>query len=426
MQKKRKELLMDNKEFNRRYKLGNLTAVDFQKIDIEQNKISELIGKPKKNSIEILKRFFKNPFYSAMFFLLLIILAFVIIAPLVSTFSATEKIIANSSEFFTNGLPPASNPMIVDRQISTTNLTSINRLYELYNQYYNFPLPESRSGDVIGETLATYNAYDVLRLQLLSNAVETFTLANSNTAPNAEQFNNILQTVNAYNLNSILGTNKDGLDVWTRTWIAAGQSLGVAFLVSTVTTMIGVFVGIYLGFHVGKWIDTIFLRTVEIFQLLPQIVFFIILVSLLGTNIWSLTLSLILINWADPISGARFWTIIMKDREFVVAAQAAGASKMRLIIFHILPSILGKLFNSYVLRIPSAIFLISSLAFLGFLNDPTDPNLGNVLSRAINDYSNNIWVLVFPGLILLSVTISLQFVAIGLHDALDPRLERSK
>ncbi|WAM00983.1 ABC transporter permease subunit [Mycoplasmopsis felis] len=93
---------------------------------------------------------------------------------------------------------------------------------------------------------------------------------------------------------------------------------------------------------------------------------------------------------------------------------------------HALPGIIGKIATSYVSSIPSIILSISSLAFLGFFKTNKDINLGQIISAASSEAGSNFWILLLPSLILLSISVSLHFIALGVHDALDPKVIKTK
>lgn len=389
-----------------------MTNNDFQFAKQEKRNISEIVGKPKNSFVEILRRFSSNKFYVVFLvvFILLIILAFIFST--ITKYDPDLPVAVGVNNRFYANLPPSSNPVIKERIITVEFYKSIQELLDrqkagaFSDLNFEFEIVEQKLA--FGQYTVNYNAW-----HLLTAAVRQ---------TNADE--------NIPVLTSYLGTTSNGFDIWSRGWYSILYSLQISFLTATIQTVIGTAIGVYLGFHVGKWIDTIFLRLIEIFELLPQIVFFLLFISFFktesGVSIFGLIFSIIVVGWSNPVWEARLFTLIVKDQEFVVAAEAIGASKMRRLVFHILPTIIGKLVNSYVLRIPRIIFLISVIAFLGFLPDQSNPNLGNVLQQATSDYSANIWNLLFPASLLLILTISLQFVAIGLHDALDPRLGRHK
>lgn len=112
--------------------------------------------------------------------------------------------------------------------------------------------------------------------------------------------------------------------------------------------------------------------------------------------------------------------VMYKDREFVHSARVVGASKFRQAFYHCLPAVLGKIVYSQMTRISAVIFSVSSLAFLGLIQTNDTYNLGIIVSNARSDFRFNHWVLTFPVFILVTTSLSLKFVSLGLHDALEP------
>lgn len=382
---------MNHKKFNEKYKL----KVDLNAFKFSTNSNSvgllQLVGKPKKNIFEITKRFFTNTYSVIALVVFLVVLMMAIIIPFTSPYLGDVPI-TNQNAIFNGGLPSSSEP--IKTQIFTNSQRQLFQdIQTQLGDGKTFIISENLLG--FNQWEITYNAYDLLSF-----------------------------TNNGQTFNSILGTTSNGFDIWTRSWAATIQSLALAVLVAIINTLIGVSLGIYLGFNFGKPIDTFFERVLEIINSLPNLIWILILVSVIGTEFWQLVFVLVLIGWSGPVSEARRFAIIIKDSDFIIAAEAIGASKKRRIFVHLLPHVIGRLAISFVQRIPSIIFLVSSLSFLGFLTNPANLNLGNVLVQSLGEFSNNPWTLLLPSIILLVLTLSLQFIALGVHDAIDPQLRK--
>ncbi|WAM01876.1 ABC transporter permease subunit [Mycoplasmopsis felis] len=168
------------------------------------------------------------------------------------------------------------------------------------------------------------------------------------------------------------------------------------------------------------------MRLIDIFSAPPTLVWLLLFVSLFGTTDTTLAFSMIFVGWVGFVARTRLFIITVKDSEFITASKSVGASKARLIYKHALPGIIGKIATSYVSSIPSIILSISSLAFLGFFKTNKDINLGQIISAASSEAGSNFWILLLPSLILLSISVSLHFIALGVHDALDPKVIKTK
>lgn len=370
----------------------------FKFIDAEDFSKSQttLAGKPRLLIVDIIKRFVKN--YIALFSLILILgisLACVII-PAVSPFSATNQITNGANLTWLTELPPSYDPIVTE----TLTQEKWDVLNKVVQDNPSVDILKSDPVQINGSWLVSYDKYLFLNVY-----------------------------TGGANVSSLLGTNAQGIDIWTRTWTAARDSITLSFLVATTDTVIGVIVGCILGFYAGSWIDTIFSRVIDIIYNIPTLIWFLMLMTIVGKaniNYYILYLILISIGWVYMVNITRMWMITVKDQEFILAAKAVGCSTQRQIFIHGLPMIIGKLATNYVRRIVVVIVAISSLVFLGFLDSSSDPNLGTLLKEAIPLLDVNYWGLLLPSLILLFFSLSAQFVANGLHDALDPKVGRGR
>ncbi len=361
----------------------------FRYVELERSSgISSLSGKQKRISADIAGRFFKNYFALLSLVVFLSILFISIIAPAISQFGSNSPVLSISDQFTTN-LPPSYSP-IVTEVLTKTQLDHIESIMGI--------ISDKKELTPNGDWLVTYNKYDLID-----------------------------KTVGSVGFSTILGTTQAGFDIWTRTWTATRDSLLLAILVAFTETFIGILIGAYLGFHAGTWIDTVFTRIIDIIKNVPSIIWFLLLVSLFkNLNFGALFFSLVFVGWTAPVYQTRLWMITVKDQEYILASKSIGASTNRQIFVHALPAIIGKLATSLVQRIVIVIFFISSLSFLGFIPYGGTPNLGTILNEARSQVENNIWILLLPSLILLFISLSTQFIANGLHDALDPKIARGK
>lgn len=359
----------------------------FRFVELERSSgINSLSGKQKRMSVDVATRFFKNYFASISLIVFLTILIISIIVPFVSQFGSNKPILNLTPEFISN-LPPSYAPIV-------TEILTVSQLENVIKILGNDAVT-TRELTPGGDWLVTYDKYN-----LINKTLGEFS-----------------------NFSTILGTTQEGFDIWTRTWSATRDSLLLSILVALTETTIGIFVGAYIGFHAGTWIDNILTRLIDIVKNIPSIIWFLLLISLFNDlNFGTLFLSLILIGWTAPVYQTRLWMITIKDQEYILASKSIGASTNRQIFIHALPAIIGKLATAFVWRIIIVIFFVSSLAFLGFIPYGGEPNLGTILNEARSQVENNIWILLLPSLILLLTSLSTQFIANGLHDALDPKI----
>lgn len=355
-----------------------------------------LVGKPRNLIIDIIKRFCKNYIALASLILIIIISLLCVIFPITSPFSATDPI-SNVNINWLTQLPPSYNPIVTE----SLDLQKWETLQSVITQNPEANILISGPIEINNSFLVTYNKYLFISIYSGTNQ----------------------------NINSLLGTNMQGVDIWTRTWTASRDSITLAFLVATTDALIGITVGCILGFYAGTWIDTVLSRIIDIIINIPTLVWFLMLMTIIGkgnVNPFSLYFILISIGWVYMVNTTRLWMITIKDQEFILAAKAIGCSTKRQIFIHGLPMIIGKISTNYVRRIVIVILSISSLVFLGFLDSSDNPNLGTLLKESIPILDINFWGLLLPSIILLFFSLSAQFIANGLHDALDPKVERGK
>lgn len=374
-------------------KNDNETLFNF--VDINSSKkIVSLTGSPKKAWKDIIVRFSKNWLALGSLFIILFIVAMSIFAPIASPYSAIDPASGVSIDVIKN-MPPSYAPNVTEI-VSQDWINSYNKLSPI---------------DIVGETLGndqfivTYDKYHYYSM-IVSTA--------------SSSVEGVPKT-----LNTILGTNLSGIDIWTRTWVASRDSFSLALLVTITESIIGITIGAILGFYAGTWIDTIFTRIVDIIRNIPQLIWFLLIITLLPEiNMFFIFLTLISIGWVIPVYQTRLWMITVKDHEYILAAKSIGASKKRQIFLHALPAIIGKLSTNIVRRIVVVILSLSSLTFLGFLPITGSPNFGTLLQEARAQFGINFWILLLPSMILLMFSLSSQFVANGLHDALDPQINK--
>ncbi|VEU76973.1 ABC transporter permease [Mycoplasmopsis columbina] len=412
-------------EFNQKYKLNQDLALKVKLAQSDAQKSSSIAGKPKKLGVEIVKRFFTNPavIISVIVFFTIIIMSLII--PATSSFSPNKEV---SSLAYTSDLPPYNAPIAEriadpngDFTATYNKITNFLQNYEhkdLVNNIKSFNLHRELLGN---QYHYTYNAYDFFRLNHL------ITLLNQKEEAGVAITQSLVNELWAStDLNTLLGTTSVKYDVWTRTWYATWRAIKISLIIAIIQAIIGISLGALLGFKAGSLLDTIVMRLIDIFESAPTLIWILIFVSVFGTSEITLIVVLSLVGWPGFVGTARVYVITVKNEEFINASKAVGASTTRQVFVHALPAVIGKLAYSFVRSIPGIILWISSLAFFGFFRETNDVNLGQLLISANAEYGANIWIILLPALILLSISLSLSFIALGLHDALDPRVMAKK
>lgn len=230
------------------------------------------------------------------------------------------------------------------------------------------------------------------------------------------------------------GTDELGRDIFTRILYGGQVSLAVGIFSTLFSLSVGILVGALAGYY-GGWIDNILMRLTDTFLIMP-VVFVLILFSALlrelpgaaeyRNSVWIVIIAISAFAWMWPARIARGMFLVLREKEFVAASRALGASDARLIFLRILPNSLGPLLVSATLQMANAIITESGLSYLGFGVQAPTPSWGNILESAQIHVFRAPWLAVFPGLMIFVTVMAINFIGDGLRDAFDPYVVHEK
>jgi len=217
-----------------------------------------------------------------------------------------------------------------------------------------------------------------------------------------------------------LGTDDLGRDEATRVLTGGRVSLTVGVLATIVSILVGTLVGASAGYF-GGWLDSVLMRLTELVIAFPPLFVLILLAALVGTSFWTIVLVIGLLRWMSVARLVRVTFLQLRERDFVVAARALGASTGPIMWRHILPNALSPLIVSATLHVAGAILTESTLSFLGLGIQLPTPTWGNMLRAAQGNMTVAPWLAFFPGLFVFLSILSINYIGDGVRDAVDPR-----
>ena len=219
---------------------------------------------------------------------------------------------------------------------------------------------------------------------------------------------------------ALLGTDYLGRDVLTTLIYGGRATLLVGAVAALLSVTIGITLGAMAGYYGGR-VDAVLMRVTEFFQVLPALLFAMVVVTLFSPTLLTITLAIGVVSWTGTARLTRAEFLKYRNLEFVRAERAIGASHARIIWQVILPNALPPLIVSATLAIGAAILFEAGLAFLG-LGDPNQMSWGLMIGSSRQYVLTCWWAVAFPGAAIFVTVLAVSLIGDGLNDALNPKL----
>lgn len=237
---------------------------------------------------------------------------------------------------------------------------------------------------------------------------ETVVTSKKNLSPNSEFW---------------FGSDGMGRDLFTRVWIGARVSISIAIVATIIDIVIGCLYG-GIAAYTGGIVDEIMMRIVEVLNSIPSLILTLLILVVLGNGYYQLMIALCITAWTGTARMIRGQILQLRESEYVLAAEALGASPIRIIIKHLLPNTIGLIILDVASTIPSVIVYETTLSFLGLGLSIPAFSLGSLLSAGQQAMAFYPYQLLFPTIVLCLIILSFNILGDGLRDALDPKLRQ--
>lgn len=219
------------------------------------------------------------------------------------------------------------------------------------------------------------------------------------------------------------GTDALGRDIFVRCWAGAKVSLFIGLVSAVINVTIGIIYGGISG-YLGGYVDLIMMRIVEIIYSIPELLWVILLMVVMGTGLKTIIIAISISGWGGMARLVRGQVLQLKQMEFVLAAKTLGADTSRIIAQHLIPNAMGPIIINLTFQVPSAIFTEAFLSYIGLGIQPPLASWGSLANEGTLMLLIKPYQMLFPALLICITMLAFNILGDGLRDSLDPRLRK--